>query len=66
MAMASEFMNLNASELNAKEQELRRKKMDLRFDLALGKLVNTAQIGATKRDLARLLTAKNALRAKAQ
>ena len=64
--MASEFMNLNASELNAKEQELRRKKMDLRFDLALGKLVNTAQIGATKRDLARLLTAKNALRAKAQ
>ena len=64
--MASEFAKMNASELKAKEQELRRKKMDLRFDLALGKLVNTAQMSDTKRELARVLTAKNALKAKRQ
>lgn len=51
--------NNNKSEelkLKEKENELRRKLLDMRFDLKLGRLSNTASIRETKKELARVLT----------
>lgn len=40
------------------EGALRRQLLDMRFDLKNGKLLNTASLKKTRRDLARLLTLK--------
>ncbi|MES2504763.1 MAG: 50S ribosomal protein L29 [Myxococcota bacterium] len=40
------------------EDALRRQLLDMRFDLKNGKLLNTASLSKTRKDLARLLTLK--------
>ena len=51
---AKELRDLSAEELNEKEQELGRELFNLRFQKATGQLGNTAMLGKTKRDLARV------------
>ena len=46
----------NNEEFRVQEIRLRRQLLDMRFDLKLGKLLNTALIKKTKKDLARVLT----------
>ncbi|MCD6462997.1 MAG: 50S ribosomal protein L29 [Thermotogae bacterium] len=53
---ASELRDKTDEELRQMEEELKRKLMDLRFQLAMGKLKNTAQIKMVKRDIARIKT----------
>ena len=47
---------MTQEELKTEEQKLRRQLMDMRFDLKNGRLLNTASLKKTRRDLARLLT----------
>jgi len=53
---ASELRDKTDEELRQMEEELKRKLMDLRFQLAMGKLKNTAQVKMVKRDIARIKT----------
>jgi large subunit ribosomal protein L29 len=53
---AQELRDLTVDELEQKLGELKRKLLNLRFQLASGQLQNTAEIGKTKRDIARVLT----------
>ena len=58
---AKELRDLSAEELNEKEQELGRELFNLRFQKATGQLGNTAMLGKTKKDLARVKTVLNEL-----
>ena len=51
-----ELRDLTDDELQHRLHELKRKLLNLRFQLASGQLQNTAEIGKTKRDIARVLT----------
>ncbi len=51
-----EMRDLSADELREKEQELHRELFNLRFQKATGQLGNTAMLGKTKKDLARVKT----------
>ncbi|RLE31501.1 50S ribosomal protein L29 [Candidatus Acetothermia bacterium] len=53
---ARELRELSPEELDQKLRDLKRKLLNLRFQLASGQLQNTAEIGKTKRDIARVLT----------
>ncbi len=53
---AKEMRDLSADELREKEQELHREFFNLRFQKATGQLGNTAMLGKTKKDLARVKT----------
>ncbi len=53
---ASELRDLSLEELNAKEKDLSQSLFNLKFQKATGQLGNTASIGKTKRDLARVKT----------
>jgi large subunit ribosomal protein L29 len=53
---ASEVHNLKDDELVARLLEAKREAFNLRFRHATGELENTAVIGASKRDVARLIT----------
>ena len=53
---AKELKNLSESELHEKETALGQELFNLRFQKATGQLGNTAMIGKTKRDLARVKT----------
>jgi large subunit ribosomal protein L29 len=53
---ASEVHNLKDDELIAKLIDAKKDAFNLRFRRATGELENTARIGASKRDVARLLT----------
>jgi large subunit ribosomal protein L29 len=53
---AKELRDLGAEELKEKERELYRELFNLRFQKATGQLGNTAGLGKTKRDLARVKT----------
>lgn len=59
---ASELRNLSATELVAKEKELRQELFTLRFQNATGQLQNPVRISAAKKELARVLTVQNELR----
>ena len=52
-----ELSKLSVAELKAKEVELRQQLFDLRFRHATAQLEKTASISATKKDIARVLTA---------
>ncbi len=56
MVKAIELRDLGTEELREKEQELRRELFNLRFQKATGQLGNTAMLGKTKKDLARVKT----------
>ena len=53
---AKELRDLSDEELREKEQELSQELFNLRFQKATGQLGNTAMLGKTKRDLARVKT----------
>ena len=56
MVKAKELRDLSAEELKEKEGELNQELFNLRIQKATGRLGNTAVIGKTKRDLARVRT----------
>jgi len=53
---AKELRGLNVDELKEKEVELKQEIFNLRFQASTGQLGNTAMIGKTKRNLARVKT----------
>jgi len=53
---ASEAHNLKDDELVAKLIDAKQESFNLRFKHATGELENTARLGQSKRDIARLLT----------
>jgi large subunit ribosomal protein L29 len=53
---ASEVHNLRDDELVAKLIDARQEAFNLRFKRATGELENTARLGQSKRDVAKLLT----------
>ncbi len=53
---ASEFQDMTKDELLQKLKELREALFNLRFQHATGQLENTAQLGKTRKDVARALT----------
>jgi len=53
---ARELRELSPAELDHSMHDLKRKLLNLRFQLASGQLQNTAEIAKTKRDIARVLT----------
>ena len=56
MVKAKELRDLSVEELKEKEAELGQELFNLRFQRATGQLGNTAMIGKTKKDLARVKT----------
>jgi large subunit ribosomal protein L29 len=56
MVKAKELRDLSEEELKEKETELGQELFNLRFQRATGQLGNTAMIGKTKKDLARVKT----------
>ena len=58
----AEVKNLNGDELNDKLEKLKKTLMQYRFQAKTGKLERQSLIKQTKRDIARVLTATNALR----
>jgi len=53
---AKDLRNLSETELRQKVIELKQEIFNLKFQLKAGQLLNSAAIGNTKRDLARVLT----------
>jgi large subunit ribosomal protein L29 len=53
---ASEFRDLSMEELETKEKELVEALFNLKFQHATGQLDNTAQLGKTRKDIARINT----------
>ena len=53
---ASEFRDLSIEELEVKERELAEALFNLKFQHATGQLDNTAQLGRTRKDIARVKT----------
>lgn len=53
---ARELRELSADELQAQVREGKKKLFTLRFQLASGRLTNTAEVEKTKRHIARALT----------
>ena len=53
---AQELHDLNIDELLVKEKELGQELFNLRFQKATGQLSNTAAVGKTKKDLAKVKT----------
>jgi large subunit ribosomal protein L29 len=53
---ASELRDLSVEELEVKEKELVEALFNLRFQHATGQLDNTAQLGKTRKDIARIKT----------
>jgi large subunit ribosomal protein L29 len=58
---AKELRDMDVQELEEKESSLRQELFNLRFQKATGELGNTAMIGKTKKDLARVKTILNEL-----
>ncbi len=54
---ASELKALTVDELRQKETDLRKELFNLRFRLATGEVENPMRIRATRKDIARVLTA---------
>ena len=56
MVKAKELRDLSVEELKEKDKELSQELFNLRFQKATGQLGNTAMIGKTKKELARVKT----------
>jgi large subunit ribosomal protein L29 len=56
MAKGKELRDLSLEELKTKDRELSRELFNLRLQKATGQLGNTAVVGKTKKDLARVKT----------
>jgi len=59
MPTPQELRQKNLAELQRLLEEKRKQLLQLKFDLAKGKLKNTAQIGQVKKEVARILTIIN-------
>lgn len=59
---ANELRDIDSKELVEKETSLRQELFNLRFQKATGQLGNTAMIGKTKKELARVKTILNELK----
>ena len=57
---ASELRQMSVEQLNAKLEELKTELFNLRFQLAVNQLENTARIKAVKKDIARIKTSLRA------
>ena len=64
MMKAKELRETDIKELYEKETSLRQEIFNLRFQKATGQLSNTAIIGKTKKDLARIKTILNEIKNK--
>jgi large subunit ribosomal protein L29 len=53
---ARDLADMSVDELNQMERDLKRKLFNLRFQRATSELDNTAELGKTRRDIARVLT----------
>jgi large subunit ribosomal protein L29 len=53
---AQELHDKSVEELDQMQRELKRKLFNLRFQRATGELDNTAELGKTRRDIARVMT----------
>jgi large subunit ribosomal protein L29 len=53
---AEEIRELSLEELKQKEQEFKRKWLNLRFQKETGELDNTAELCKTRKDIARVMT----------
>lgn len=60
MAQKTTFSGKSQAELAELEQKTRKELFDLQFQHATRKLANTAELSAKRKELARILTAKNA------
>lgn len=60
----TEFLNLNAMELRQKTLEFKKRLVELRFDKATGKLIDSSLPNKMKKELARVLTRQSQLSAK--
>ncbi len=60
MAKKNDYAGKSIAELSATEAELRKALFDLQFQHATRSLAKPTEIGQKKKELARLLTAKNA------
>lgn len=56
MKTASTFRDMTRDELLLRLKELREASFNLRFQKATGQLENTAQLGKTRKDIARVMT----------
>ena len=64
MMKAKELREIDVQELFEKETSLRQELFNLRFQKATGQLGNTAIIGKSKKDLARVKTVLNEIKYK--
>jgi large subunit ribosomal protein L29 len=60
MAKKTTFAGKSQAELAELEQKTRKELFDLKFQHATGKLANTSELSAKRKELARILTARNA------
>jgi large subunit ribosomal protein L29 len=60
MAKKTTFAGKSQAELAELEQKTRKELFDLQFQHATRKLANTAELSEKRKELARILTAKNA------
>jgi ribosomal protein L29 len=63
MAKKNDYAGKSLDELNQTEAELRKALFDLKFQHATRSLSKPTDVGQKKKELARLLTAKNAKKA---
>lgn len=66
MAKKTSYTGQSATELEATEAKLRKELFDLRFQHATRSLASSAELGKMKRELARVLTARSAVKASAK
>ncbi len=56
MMKAKELHKLNLSQLNEKEEELKKEFFNLRFQMTQGQLTNVSRVAQCRRDIARVKT----------
>ncbi len=61
-----QIREMTVEELNAKLEELRREKLNLKIQSRTGQLEKSAQVRNVRRDIARILTEQTARAAKAE
>ena len=61
--MAYDIQKMNLVELRGKAVDLKKRLAELRFEKATGKLIDTSVPMKTKRELARILTRENQVKA---
>lgn len=64
MAKDKEIFKLNAMELRQKTLELKKRLVEMRFDKATGKLIDSSLPNKMKKELARVLTRQSQLSVK--